>query len=322
MPLTKCNYSCAYCYLKGYSSTDILSLEKAESLVHEYVLAVGAKPAEVTIDIYGGEITLLPDLTRDKDYLLKLYRICCKYADHINLISNNSRFEEISHVYESLNDEEASKFYCSASLFNKERHNWKTDVRNTAMLSPTPRSILTVVTRDILETPCEKLLEAADLTGAESINFLQYVPSVFNTYQDISNREYSDKIKAMIQTYLQGNYKIKLANLDRLEACLREEYCPVNNDLVFILPSGYFGTVAYTEQGKEFFLSFPNLQEFFRYNRNLFNYHIMKCTKEYQCPYTGHCAADHIKDWSDKDECCGFKKLLKWYQNAVFKDNK
>lgn len=296
----------------------ILSIEKAEELISDYIKYVKAEPKDVTIDIYGGEITLLPEITQDGEYLIRLYKMTCKYADHINLISNNSKFEEISKVYESLNDTEASKFSCSASLFNKERHDWKWDIERFPMMNPLPKSILTVVTKDIIKTPCKKLLDMADSTGAESISFLQYTPSITNQYQDISNLEYATKIQQLIMTYMAGDYKIRLANLDRLEDCLSKKYTPVNDNIVFILPTGLYAALGYDSHINEMFIGFTSLIELSHYNKTIFDIYTMQC---HSCEFYGHCAADHIKDHFKGDECCGFKNLLSWYKNNLPKDD-
>lgn len=76
-PTYKCNLNCPFCYLKHNSK--IMDLDKLETKLTEISLKYDID----SIDLYGGEICLLPD-----DYLMKLILICKKYVDIIGVITN------------------------------------------------------------------------------------------------------------------------------------------------------------------------------------------------------------------------------------------
>lgn len=76
-PTYKCNMNCSFCYLKH--TPKVLDLEKLENKLKDISLKYDID----SIDLYGGEICLLPD-----DYLLKLILLCKKYVDIIGVITN------------------------------------------------------------------------------------------------------------------------------------------------------------------------------------------------------------------------------------------
>lgn len=320
MPSFVCNYDCGYCYLKGTNyGNSILSLSRIKEMLDEYTSHFKTTLDNTTIDIYGGEVTLLPRILKDKDYLVNLFKLACKYSNNINIISNLTYFEEISRVYESLTDDEVGKFGYSTSLLNRERSEWQSDLMKVSMITPSPKSILVVVTRDIYRTKPEKLLEMLNSTGATSVTFLQLVNSKTNYFEEITNEEYSKKIRFLIEVYLENKYSFTLGNITRLEECLREEYNPSDDKVIYFMPSGKYGGLTITE--REEFIEYDNLDTAININKSMTEFveYLSDCDK---CEFYKKCAADHIKVWRNNDVCCGFKNLLKWYKDNIFKGNK
>lgn len=322
MPTFNCNYKCGYCYLKGLENLyGILDLKRAEEMLDEYCSIQKAKPEDTIIDIYGGEITLIPKIHGYEDYLIKLFKLSCKYANKINIISNLTNFDEISKLYESLTDEEASKFSYSTSLLNKERSNWNYDLLKVSMLVPSVKSVLVVVTEDIIKTPAEYLLNMLNTTGTESATFLQLVESTYNpSKRPLLNKDYSNKIKEIIKEYSKGSYSFSLGNISRLEDCLNNLYNPNDDGIIYIMPSGYYGVISSGE--KEHFIQYKELDSALQHikSNNHFVTTLFDCK---ECEFYKKCAADHIKTWRFTDEeCIGLKGLLTWYRDNIFKSNK
>lgn len=76
-PTYKCNLNCPFCYLKH--TQKVMELNKLENKLSE----ISSQYDIESIDLYGGEICLLPD-----DYLMKLILLCKKYVNIIGVITN------------------------------------------------------------------------------------------------------------------------------------------------------------------------------------------------------------------------------------------
>lgn len=84
-PTYKCNFHCDFCYLQGLFSNDYLNPNKLDEILKNLSQRYNIS----FIDLYGGEITTLPD-----SIVQQYLRIIFKYVPTISIILNGSRFPD------------------------------------------------------------------------------------------------------------------------------------------------------------------------------------------------------------------------------------
>lgn len=305
MPTYQCNMSCCYCYLgRKRNDTAQLSIDALRGHLKD----LSARYAINTVNIYGGEVTLL-----GAEYLSGLINELLPYTDDISM-TTNLKAEESWQISEKL-----MNMYPSlkiATSINDEREGCL-DLMMRLMRQEEKRYGLTqVVTPALMKKPPAGILKVLQAIG-NSVEFLRYSPAENHVSWNIGNKDFENFMLGILKEYDSGGYSIHVHNFDDIDACIRKAYDPYADSNIFIDPYGRFCTVWFDAGGKESFKEI-NLDEIPQIVRNEKALQIKKCG---DCKYLGSCYAEHIKKWQEDDECCGCKKLLEYYEENLYQDD-
>lgn len=299
MPSFLCNWNCCYCYL-GDKKKDSLCLS-LDTLRNKLRTINNNKNID-TINIYGGEITLLPE-----KYLAELLTICSIYTQNINCVTNNPSSDVLNKYL---------KKDFGTSL-NKERDYYDKTLQTLLLSEDKVMTIIQVVTPSLLEESPQKILKRLDLF-CKSVHFLRYSPSVLNPLWNISNKDYEDFMISVLEEYKCNNYDLIIANIDELEDCINGSYDPTIASNIFIMPTGNFAVVVHNDERQEYF---KELSSWSDYEKEIKQESILYKNQCSSCRYYNRCYAEHITKHFKNDYCCGGYKLLDYYEN-IYKNNR
>lgn len=295
-PFYYCNFRCSFCYLTEAQLSDkrVLPIPALTGLLNE-VSAVW--PIE-HVDIYGGEVTLLP-----KAYFLELKEILiAQGVESVNINTNLSFINEI--VQDPF-------FSLSVSYdFNaREKHEI---VFNNMLMLARPFSVLTLASRELLDTvtPDEYVMSMNMLGNLHSAEIKPYSTNQANNAV-VSFKEFEDFVWAVI-CHPKRNFAFQ--NEANLNAVLED---PTKNsfsdDHIYITPNGKLAVLEFDQDDREFFLELDDIAAYQRWC-SLERERVSKNAFCSQCDYFGRCLSEHLRDIKTaEDSCSGFKGLiLKW----------
>ena len=309
-PIYFCNYNCSYCYLGSLKKDPTyINLEKLELQLQE----IGQRFTIDRVDVFGGEITLLPI-----DTIVEIIEICKKYSPKVTFVTNLSNPARASEI--------ASRTGCVyATSINDERDYTANTLENLMYIDNRPNAIIQVATPSLMKKSPKEILDFAESLNVEFVGFIQYHPSETNPFtfpghgpKDTPNRDYCNFLKSIIEEYFNGNYKIKIENIFNLEDCLNGKYLPWMDQEIFITPDNKYTGVFYINDNdvdpyRERFIEFEDLDDY-----------DLSCDQEKMnmahwcghCEYFGHCYAEHLSKRQNYDDtCAGLKELMDWYGN-------
>ena len=299
MPTYLCDWRCNYCYLGDMTNNPtVLNLD----VLSEQLNTIKTKYTIDAINIYGGEITLLPP-----DYFNLLLAIVREYADNISCITNNPSHSYIEH-YKDIN---------WGTSVNEERYKNEETITKLLLKENHIMTVTQVVTPSVLKMSKKSIFQTISMLSS-SVTFLRYSPSVNNPYWTISNKDFSDFLKQAIIAYKQTKPSFILQNLEELDACIENKYDPTMQSNLFITPYGQLATIGYTENGLEYFKTLDSLDSFFE---EIEKEKIMYQSMCNGCSYFNRCYAEHIFQHKKGDICCGLKPLLDWYGENIYKNH-
>ena len=295
-PWYYCNFRCSFCYLTDSQLSDrkLLDINRLSEMLAE----VTARQEVTKVDLYGGELGLLPkDYWNDLINLLTIYGI----AD-INLVTNLSMVNDIT---------TDPRVYTSVSFDFGAREEWHKVWRNMALL-PKKFSVLMLAGPDLLSKNVDEMVMYFNtLSNLESVEVKPYSPNQANAYT-IPYTAYEDFVKALIE---HPKREFDLTNEYLIETVLDKSRNSFSDDHVYITPSGKYGVLEFDLNDNEFFEEYETLDEYFawcekekaRVSKNVF------CSN---CEYFGHCLSEHLREVkSIENSCNGFVKLINWYKN-------
>jgi sulfatase maturation enzyme AslB (radical SAM superfamily) len=293
-----CNSDCEYCFLNQLrSSNKIIDID----ILRQQLDDVSVRYSIKNINLYGGEISLLP-----LSYLKRLIDFCNTYS-HVNVITNFSN--------PACNDFLKKEKVSVTTSINEERTNNQQTEYSLLLSDIDNLSLIQVVTPSLLSKSAKEVLTHLELFKRD-MGFLPYSPAKFaRVNYDISNRDFSNFMKDVISEYQTGNfYHFEIFNLEKLDDACADRYNPTMRAILFINPFNKYSCVAY-EGSQEYFKTFDTLEAW-----------EVKCEEEaaaYEkkcghCKYYKKCYAEHLKEWSEDDECCGMKSLLEWYEENIY----
>ena len=304
-PTYLCNFRCSFCYLteeqladKKKASLDDISDRIVEVMSHGY--------SDIIFDLYGGEITSLPD-----DYVEDLLGLLRMYSSNpIRITTNLSKLPkylfydgiEVAVSYDGEARERSRKVYENMLTLNDRK----------------PFDVLTLVSPEVLDmNSAEFLLRFVPLNNMRSLEFKPYSPNQANEHP-ISNNDYELFLSTAIENYLTMDcFNYSLANVNLLNSVLRYERSAFSDDHVYITPNGKFAVLEFDRKDNEFFLELDSFEEFIKWTElekvrvslNMF------CSS---CDYYGRCLSEHLRNVEDlQDSCSGFKHLILWYEAYV-----
>lgn len=295
MPTYSCNQHCPYCYLPAVKSMKPLSLTVLEERFEE----IETRYSLERINIYGGEISLLPD-----DYLSRLFSLCREHCASISAITNLSHPDIIEKFPEadwcvSVNDERPNNDWVMQYLLTHEHKHI---------------TLSQVVTPSVIKAGAEKTLQLDSMLGGK-VEFLRYCPSDNNEMWKLGNIYFEDFILKILDCY--KNFPIEIQNLSDLKDCVEGRYNAFADSNVFIQPGGEISCVAY-HGSREYFKALKSIDELRQVVEEEKKAFAAQCAS---CKYWGHCYAEHMRKHEKGDSCCGLKKLLKHYEENIYQND-
>lgn len=295
-PTYYCNFRCDFCYLtpeqlsdRALLSVDMLSEKLAEIISHTNIDMV---------DIYGGEIGLLPE-----SYWNNLISMLYSYGiDDINLITNLSMLNSIT---------EDDRVHTSVSYDFEARESSDKVWRNMALLNK-PFSILMLTSPLLIKEDVDYMVNMFNTLGnLISVEIKPYSANQANQLE-VSYTEYEEFVKKWIEN---KNKKFQLNNIHLLNTVLDGSRNSFSDDHVYITPSGNYGVLEFDLNENEFFKEYKTFKEYLQWC-NLEKVRVSNnkfCSK---CDYYGKCLSEHLRDVKNvKNSCNGFVNLIKWYED-------
>lgn len=299
-PWYYCNFGCEFCYLtkEQLADTKLLSL----AVLNERLAEISAQDEITMVDLYGGELGLLPiEYWNDLIDLLHAYNIY-----DINIITNLAMINDI------ICDE---RVYVSVSYDFEAREDHERVWRNMALLKR-PFSILMLASPKLITYDVDEMIVMLNtLNNLSSVEIKPYSPNQANKL-DITYGEFEKFVKKWI---INSDKNFSLTNESLLKSVITKKRNSFSDDHVYITPNGKYGVLEFDLNDNEFFLEYDTLDQYFdwcikektRVSKNIF------CSK---CDHFGHCLSEHLRDVKSLDNGCnGFKHLIDWYKDNEYR---
>lgn len=300
MPTYKCRNHCPYCYLPTpyrYCGDNMLYYpylgyirkveEKLRQIAREYLIS--------TIEIYGGDLSLLP-----QQFLADLNTLCHKFSLEVKYTWDNvESAKELGIKVNQLN-----------ISINPERRDF---AKNLEIIKKFPQTnAITVVTSRVIQTPTQEIMRWFNRYMGPRVTLMPLSNIGGSSY--ITNYEYCNFVIRMLNEPTGGAL---FTNEIKIIDAIRGRYSPAMENNIFINPEGAYCCVEWDDMGQEFFREFSTLQEWQE-----------RCLQEVlerkqycgTCEYYMYCMAEHFKrpdqypeqHYKLKDTCNGYKPLIKW----------
>lgn len=302
-PTYLCNFRCSFCYLTKEQLAD--NDRSLIMQIYERLKEIRKHTTIEHIDIYGGEVSLLPEAYMETVIDMALHACDGK----VNIVTNFSKISDwmyrddidISVSWDHNCRERSSKVLNNIARFPNDVHVLM--LASRCMIDWTPHTI----------HMANKIL--AGMKNIVSVEIKPYstnqansdfVP--FNAYEHFVRKwfkEYNDKWE------YEGSYEF--VNKNNIEAALSGERNAWSDDHVYITPNGKFGVLEFDLNDNEFFLELDTFEQYIKWSEqekrkigwNKF------CG---ECEYFGHCLSEHLREVRSLEHSCnGFKGLLDWY---------
>jgi len=295
-PTYLCNFRCNFCYL----TVDQLSHKKKINLNHlkEKLTEIAGIYTINDIDLYGGEIGMLPD-----DYLNELMDLLKSSGKRVNIITNLSLMKPIFYDPEiELSVSWDSDLRQSSEVVLKNIINIKRDV-----------SILMLVSKSMTEWS-----DAVLLNTINQLNNVQNIISVeLKPYsQNQANQEHLgfNDFENFVKRWLNLELNFQFINKEKLEQVLSGSANSFSDDHLYITPNGNYAVLDFDKNDYEFFKELNSLSEYFDW----MNLEKMKVSNNKfcsNCKYLGHCLSEHLRHVENLNNSCnGFYNLIEWYK--------
>lgn len=292
-----CNFRCNFCYLTEGQLSDkqLLPID----VLHERLLEIIPHSSIDMVDIYGGEVGLLP-----KSYMDQVKQLLHLYGIHdINVITNGSMINDV------ILDPD---YYISVS-FDFEAREKSDVVFKNMLLLPVPFSVLMLASPKFLEIDTDYMVNTLNLLpNLRSIEIKPYSTNQANVYS-IPYTAFEEKVKSFIS---HPGKKFEFVNEFLLQSVIDGTRSSFSDDHVYITPSGKYAVLEFDENDNEYFLEYDTFEQYLewcdiekeRVGKNAF------CS---QCEYFGHCLSEHLREVTSLEHSCnGFKHLIEWYKNG------
>lgn len=291
-PSYYCNLRCEFCYLTPEQLGDRTRMDLG--VFEERLLEILEHYDVGHIDIYGGEVLLLPP-----EYLQEMKEILYRYGlDDIVLITNLTLLNEIT---------EDLDFDLSVS-YDFEAREMHDRVLNNLFMLTRPFTILTLASRKFLDTvSVDTFVQTMNmLANAKDVEIKPYSTNQANA-QNVPFDEFERFVWAVIEHperefYFENERQVKEAAEGTRNA--------FSDDHLYITPTGSLAVLEFDANDNEFFLDVDGVAGYLAW-----------CAKEKEavttnghcssCNYMGHCLSEHLREVKDLTHSCnGFKGLL------------
>lgn len=292
-----CNLRCNFCYLTPEQLGDRQKapLEAIAARLDE-VLAEGYHVTH--IDLYGGEIGLLPKSYVDavKDLLHS------RGIDDIVLITNLTAVNDI------ILDEDY-ELSVSYDFSAREKHEL---VFDNILTLPRWFNMLTLASRELLDNvSVDEMVATYNLmVNAKSVEIKPYSENQSNQ-QRVTFAEYEELVWALIN-HPERNFHIE--NQQHLIKAVDGYGHSYSDDHLYITPEGTFAVLEFDLNDREFFLPIKDMADYHRWCE-VEKARVAKNAFCGQCEYKGRCLSEHLRTVTSLEHSCnGFYNLLKRWE--------
>lgn len=293
-PTYFCNFNCDFCYLSDEQLRD-----RQTTSIDTIMSRLSEIDATIThIDLYGGEIGLLPD-----DYLNELIdRIYEDYFVSISIITNLSAIRDVF-----LRDDIDLSVSYDFDAREKEQI-----VFNNMLKLTRPFSILTLASEKVIKHDADTMIHTLNCLGNLTAVEIKPFSSTTHRKQSVSDLDFEKFIVEWIDSPVEKNFQF--INQDKIEDCLDGKYNAFSDDHVYITPSGNFGVLDFDLLGNESFTELVSFLEYKEWAKREKETGVSDICKK--CKYFGGCLTEHYKYVSFDPKlagCNGYFNLLEWY---------
>jgi MoaA/NifB/PqqE/SkfB family radical SAM enzyme len=292
-----CNFRCEFCYLtdRQLGDTHKLNLKDLEHRLHE-IVTYGETIDH--IDLYGGEIGLLPE-----DYFNEMTEIFKRYTTSLNLVTNLSALNYITQHPD----------YTTSVSFDFEAREMSDQVfRNMALLNK-PFSVLMLASPELLKLDVTDMIVHFNmLSNLQSVEIKPYSSNQANQLH-VTDKDYEEFVKQWLTA--EEPMRFEFVNKFHLDRVVSEQGHSFSDDHIYITPNGRFAVLEFDLNDNEYFKELLTLGQYWDWcEREKLRVHKNYYCK--RCEYLGKCLSEHLRDVKSLDASCnGFKHLIDWYRN-------
>jgi molybdenum cofactor biosynthesis enzyme MoaA len=296
-PTYLCNLRCDFCYLgEKLGDKTRIDLGVLDSRLDEI-----CRHKEIeTLDLYGGEITILPN-----DYLNDLFLVIKKhYQGPVNIITNLTVMSDV------LLREDVD---VSVSFDFEARTGFEKTLRNLALM-PRHVSVLMLASKKFLEIDVGYMISV--LNGLQSVQAVEIKPYSTNQYnqQAVSFKDYESLVQKFITHPIQ--LRPQFVNELYIQDSLAGTRNAFSDNHIYITPSGKFGVLEFDKNDDEFFLELDSYEDYLRWVQ-IEKLRVRSNPICSTCQYFGKCLTEHYRNVVNiENSCNGFRYLLDWYKDA------
>jgi hypothetical protein len=271
----------------------LLDLERLNEMLSEVLIYDSIDH----VDLYGGEIALLPD------YYLEELKLCLESygVDSVNINTN------LSAINEAMFD---PYYHISVSYDFTVREQHDKVWRNMALL-PVQFSVLMLASDLLITEDVDNMIQQFNLLpNLTSVEIKPYSENQSNSL-NVSFKDYEEFVKQWITSPVEK--KFDFINEYLIEDVLDKKGNSFSDDHVYITPSGRWAVLEFDLNDKEYFLEYDTFDQYLVWTR-LEKERVANNKFCNSCEYYGHCLSEHLREVKDLDNSCnGFKLLIDWY---------
>jgi MoaA/NifB/PqqE/SkfB family radical SAM enzyme len=294
-PWYYCNFRCEFCYLtkEQLSDNTKIDLEVLNKRLSEL-------PKIDCIDLYGGEIGLLPE-----SYFNEMTDIFLSYnPEKMNMITNLSM---VNDIVRNKNYE----LFVSYDFDTREKH--ELVYRNMATFDDY-FNVLILANEKIIKQDVNNMIEMLNLlNNLVSVEIKPYSINQANQY-NVSHKDYEEFVKKWIKSDIEKNFEFN--NVIELQKSIDKIRNSFSDDHIYITPEGHFAVLDFDLNDREYFLQCENYEDYLKWCEKEKN-RVSKNKFCNSCEYFGNCLSEHLREVKNLDNGCnGYKNLIDWYKNA------
>ena len=276
IPTYFCTLGCDYCYLGD------LREDKTKISPLSLTLALNdiSKEANIDlIDLYGGSLS-----NYDIQELISIKHYCeWTRAKQCNVTLELNVSREVIDLFSD---------WGIGFSWNSERADFTAEtLKNFRDLPKNMKSVGVVMLPSVIRKDTRGLLAELRSYDICEVAFLRYYPGKFaNKRYSVTDKEYTDKLIDIIDTWKGGNYTFDLINWKEIRSCLVDgKYTPYMRENVYVNPYNQYGYVKYDPY--ESFVWVNTFTEWKEACRREEKEYMNKCN---MCKYFGRCYAEHL----------------------------
>ena len=292
-----CNFNCDFCYLtpaqlKDKTKIDLAQLDK---LLHEVTIYDTID----WIDLYGGEIAVLPD-----EYLDGMIAVIRKhYTGLINIVTN----------FSTMNDRLFADDVVLSVSYDFEARQQSDRVFQNLMMSPKPVAVLILASKQVINMDVDYMINMLNMcSSVESVEIKPYSINQANCHS-VSHRDFEQFVQRWLDSPVSKRFEF--GNQSKIESCLDKTYNAYSDNHIYITPNGKFAVLEFDLNDREYFLELDSFEEYIKWAQKEKQDLSPICKS---CPYNGHCLTEHYRYVKDLDNSCnGYRFLLEAYERRL-----